>query len=199
MIPNNQFTDPAAVSTYLYLQDAPYTPLSQTVMGGIAIGNGSAGRLVKPWTVFYESGLIQVKPNDGNVVLTLPATNVKSVSLAFDGNMSPVINWQISTTAGGMNLYYFDAITNNYITRFFANTNSCRVAVDDPRDFYTASSDVIVSYTINGYLYYRIQRERYDIQRLIGPAGELIRLGANIGDRLQFQYIASDNPPHPQL
>jgi hypothetical protein len=187
MIPGNTFTPTPIVGTFLYLQSLPYNPLSQTVMGGVALQDGSQGRLVKPWTVFYLNGLIQVRPENNAVVFTLPATDVQTVSLAFDANMSLVIAWQTSTDA---NIYYYDTITASYITRNFPGVISCRVCVDDPLEFYTAQSDVIFGYTLSGNLNYRQQRDRYDIEYLIKPTSKyLIKMGPSSVNRLQFELF----------
>ena len=192
MIPGNIFTPTPIIGDFLYLQDLPYSPLTQTVMGGTALNNAVDGRLVKPWTVFYTpdllvptTGVIQVQPSDGGVVLAITADNVLTVSLAFDANMAPVIAW---TTSADANLYYYDTLTSTYITRVFSGITSCRVCVDDPLKFYTSQSDVIFGYTINGNLCYRQQRDRYDIEYIIQPiAGSLTKLGLSSLNRLQFE------------
>jgi hypothetical protein len=188
MIPANAFTPTPIISNFQPPYDQPYQPLLQNVLGGVAIGNASLGRQVKIWTVAYNGVSITVKPIDGPIAFTLVAANVQTVSLAFDNNMGLVIAWQV--IGGGSNLYYFDTLTSQYITRLFAGTTSCRVCVDDARDFYTSQSDVIFSYTLGTNLYWRQQRDRYDNQYLIGPTTKLLRKAApNTGNRLQFQLI----------
>jgi hypothetical protein len=156
-------------------------------MGGVAISDPSQGRQVKVWNISYDGTNINVKPSDGPVAFSLTASPVTSVSLAFDNNMGLVIAW---TTGTGANLYYFDTLTSQYITRNFSGISSCRVCVDDARDFYQASSDVMFSYTLSGNLYWRQQRDRYDIQYLIGATTKmLIRAAPNIGNRLQFELV----------
>ena len=188
MIPLNTFTPTPIISNFQAPYDLPYNPLSQDVLGGIAIGNPSQGRQYKIWTVSYNGAAIDVKPVDGPIAFSLLAANVETVSLAFDNNMGLVIAWKLTT--GGANLYYFDTLTSQYITRFFAGVLSCRVVVDDARDFYTASSDVIFGYTLGGNLYWRQQRDRYDNQYLVGPTTKFLRkMAPNVGNRLQFQLI----------
>lgn len=188
MIPGNIFTPIPVVSNFQPPYDLPYQPLTQHVLGGLAIGNPSLGRQYKIWTINYNGVSITVKPIDGVIAFTLIAANVESVSLAFDNNMGLVIAWKLTT--GGANLYYFDTVTSQYITRFFASITSCRVCVDDARDFYTSQSDVIFSYTLGTNLYWRQQRDRYDIQYLISPTTKMLRkVAPNMGNRLQFQLL----------
>jgi hypothetical protein len=131
------------------------------------------------------TGLIQVQPSDGSVVFTMTASEVLTISLAFDANMAPVIAWTTPTDA---NLYYYDTLTSTYITRVFSGITSCRVCVDDPLKFYTSQSDVIFGYTINGNLCYRQQRDRYNIEYIIQPiTGSLTKLAPSSVNRLQFE------------
>jgi len=187
MIPLNTFTPTPIVSAFQAPYNEQYFPLSQNVLGGVAIGNPALGRQVKVWNVSYNGAFINVKPIDGPVAFSLAAAPVTSVSLAFDNNMGLAIAW---TTGTGANLYYFDTLTTQYITRNFPGISSCRVCVDDARDFYLAQSDVIFSYTLAGSLYWRQQRDRYDNQYLIGATTKtLIRAALNVGNRLQFELV----------
>jgi hypothetical protein len=188
MIPLNTFTPTPVISNFQAPYDLPYQPLVQHVLGGVAIGDPSQGRQLKIWTVEYNGVSITVKPIDGPIAFTLVAANVETVSLAFDNNMGLVIVWKLTT--GGANLYYYDTLTSQYITRNFPGVTSCRVVVDDARDFYTAQSDVIFAYTLNDNLYWRQQRDRYDDEYLIGPSVKRLRkVAPNIGNRLQFQLL----------
>lgn len=187
MIPDNTITSAPIISNFAYLEGQPYKPLYQQVMGGVALNNPTLGRLVQTWSVEYISGAIEIRSSDGTLVFSMTQPNVQTISLAFDNNMSPVLAW---VTTGGANLYYYDTITASYITRFFAGVDSCRVAVDDPRDFYNTKSDVIFGYTLFGVVYWRQQRDRYEIGRTVGATGQpLIRMGPSLGNRLQFQCI----------
>lgn len=187
MIPGNAFTPAPIISNFQAPYDLPYQPLTQVVLGGAAIGNPSLGRQYQTWTVNYNGAAITVKPADNVIAFTLLAADVQTVSLAFDNNMGLVIAWMTSIDA---KLYYFDTLTSSYITRTFVGPTSCRVVVDDARDFYTAQSDVIFSYTRIGNLYWRQQRDRYDIERLAGPTTKLLRkMAPNVGNRLQFQLL----------
>jgi len=187
MIPANTFTPIPVISNFQAPYDLPYQPLTQHVLGGVAIGNPSLGRQVKIWTVNYNGVSITVKPIDGPIAFTLVAADVQTVSLAFDNNMGLVIGWMTSIDA---KLYYYDTLLAAYTIRTFVGPTSCRVVVDDARDFYTAQSDVIFGYTMAGNLYWRQQRDRYDVQYLIGPTANLLRkMAPNVGNRLQFQLL----------
>lgn len=185
MIPGNIVTpilDPAAFQPPY---NEAYNPFIQTVQGGNAISDPSAGRQVKDWAVSYSGGIISVGPKLEAVVFTLEADDVETISLAFDSNMSVVLAWKTPT---GAKLYYYDTLTSTYITRVFADVTSCRVGVDDAREVNVTNSDVIFAYTLNGNLYWRQQRDRYDIERLAGATTNLLkRMGPSVSNRLQFE------------
>lgn len=187
MIPGGGFTPAPIVAQFKAPYDLPYNPLLFTAMGGAALGDASQGRLVKQWTAAYDGAAIQVKPEDGPVSFTLAVPGVETLSLAFDNNMGTVLAW---TTASGASLYYFDTVAGQFTTRAFSGVDSCRVVVDDARDFNTTLSDVIFGYTSGGSLFYRQQRDRYDVPYLIGSTTKrLRRLAPSVLSRLQFQML----------
>lgn len=200
MIPNNAFTDPAVVTDFLPPIDGAYSRLRSTVMGGIALNDPSQGRMYQQWVAYYESGNINVKIKDSHTIaFSLPATDVYTVSLAFDNNMGIVLAW--IDTSNNANLYYFDTLSSSYITRVFDDNTygytSCRVCVDNAHDYYITNSDVIFAYIdFEGFLNYRQQRDRYDIEyRVGGPVnGTLTKVGPTVGNRLQFAVQVIYNP-----
>lgn len=202
MIPGGQFTTIPDVSDYLPPLDQPYNPLYQTVWGGAALNDPSQGRMVKYWQVEYSNGGINVSPQGGPIEFTLALAGwdslewdsdewdedsidiqVDSVSLAFDPDMRPVIGWQSGSDA---NIYYYDG--TQYVILTILGTTSSRVFLDDPRDFNTIDSDVMIAYTKNNKLYYRQERDDYEIEREIGETSKLlIKAGLNSKNRLQFE------------
>ena len=187
MIPSNSFTSTPAIGNFQYPYSEPYDPLYQNVLGGISIGDSSRGRQYKIWNITYVLGNIIVSSADNPNAFTLVETDVTAISLAFDNNMGLVIAWQTTT---GSKLYFYDSITSSYVTSIFSGTTSCRVCIDDARDFNSQDSDVIFSYTLNNNLYWRQQRDRYATERLIGPTTRLLKkVAQTTGNRLQFQLL----------
>jgi len=184
MIPNNAFTTQPIVSAFLPPKDEPYQPLTSKSRGGVALNDASQGRDYQNWVVSYDGANILVAPQGGSTAFTLTVAGVLSVSLAFDNNMNPVIAWM---DAVGAKLYWFNNVS--FVTTPFPAT-SCRVTIDDVRDFYNADSDVIFAYTNAGTLYWRQQRDQYAIQRTVGTTtGLLQKVGLNQLNRLQFQLL----------
>lgn len=189
MIPGGQFTNPPLPGDFLPPLNAAYRPMRFTCMGGDEIGDSSKGRLFREWTAVcdgIETALYSTK-NPSVAAFTLGTPGATSVSLAFDNNMTPVIAW---TDFSGAKIYFYDPVSMGVVVTEFLGVQSCRLCVDDARDFYNADSDVIFGYTKNNNLYYSRQRDRYQSEILIGlTTHKLIKLGMNTGNRLQFELI----------
>lgn len=184
-IPAGGFTAQPFTSPFIAPFDDAYLPLRMRVPGGIAIGDGSQGRDVQFWTVSYAPDMISIANAAGVVGFTLPVVGALSVSAAFDANMSPNIAYM---KAGGAYLYFYDSLAGAYSTLLIAAANDCRVCVDKTTQFFEAASDVIFAYLKDGNVYFRVQRERFAVEHLIGPAvGTLVRVGPNQDNRLQFE------------
>jgi hypothetical protein len=185
MIPGGNFTTIPVVTALQPPYDLPYDPVSQIVPGGIALSDPSEGRLYQNWEISYDGANINIKPVLSSVVFTLPMPGVLTVSLAFDNNMGLAFAWQ---TLAGSNLYYFDTDLSAYTTKIFPGTTSCRVCVDEPRDYYNADSDVMIGYTRSNTLYYRQQRDKYNIEYTVGATNRTLRkMAPSLGNRLQFE------------
>ena len=178
MIPSNEFTTIPVVSAFLPPNDEPYRPLTQTVMGGIAIGNITGGMNVKRWVVYYENNTINIKQENGSVAFMLDALDVETISLAFDATMSVVLAWKTST---GVKLYYRNSVTSLYTTKDIVGATSCRVTRDK-------NLDMVFAFTSGNSLYYMYQNDNYTNQFLIASTvNKLIKLGFNLDNRLQFE------------
>ncbi len=184
-IPGNTVTAVPDPSQFIFPYSNAYYPLQMKCLGGTAIGDVSAGRDTQVWVVEYNSPTINVFRNGQAPSFTLSVSGIEVISLAFDNNMGVTLAWQIGTESS---IYYFDSTSSSYITKTYTGTSSCRVCVDDERQFNSASSDVIFAYTKAGNLYWRQQRDRYDTERLIGATTKkLYRMGPNVQRRLQFE------------
>lgn len=187
MIPGNQFTPTPLPSLFVAPYDRNYNPNKAFSSGGVAIGDPSQGRDMQNWEAAIEGDNIVVRPEGGAVQLTLSAPGAVDVTLAFDGNMAATVAWLTGTTAS---LYYYDSIVGGYITKTFADVTSCRVCIDDIRTFNTTNSDILLVYTKGGNLYWRQQRDRYDVERLVGAtANRIVKAGPSETGRLQIALV----------
>lgn len=161
--------------------------------GGIALNDPSGGLLVQRWRArLFRSG-----ETDSAVWLDAPQVsefewltvpNMTEISFSFDANMRPVVAYVAN---GRAYLNWFDSVPNAYVTTALAvDVITPRVSLDDKRDIASNGyqlSDVILGYVRGGNLYYRQQRDRYLIERLLKTGVKpLIRIGFTRGLRFQF-------------
>lgn len=161
--------------------------------GGVGIQDPSLGLNYQTWTAEIVKGSVKDR-----IILyapTHPATTVYTgddlteVSLAFDQNMNMCVAF---VEAGMAKLLWYDTTVQELVvTELGSDVTHPRVALDDTREFNRANSDIILAYLKNGALYYRQQRDRYQIERQLspGPWIALKRIGMGSGLRFQFQVV----------
>lgn len=162
--------------------------------GGVGIQDPSLGLDYQVWTAEIVEDIVEDR-----IVLsapTHPATTVYTgdditeVSLAFDQNMNVCVAF---VEAGMAKLLWYDTtVQDMVVTELGAGVSHPRVALDDNREFNLANSDIILAYIKDGALYYRQQRDRYQIERQLssGPWIALVRIGMGSTLRFQFQVVA---------
>lgn len=186
-IPLNTFTVIPVHSQFMAPASDAYQAMIMRATGGTAIGDGSAGREIQLWTVKYEGTNINVYNALGVLSFTMVIPGVTSVCLAFDSNMAVTICY---TKSDGSYLYFFNSQSGQFETLFLIGVGACRVAVDKTSLFFNTNSDVLFVYSKAGVLYWRQQRDRYTIERTVGPitAGQTLRrVGPNVENRLQIE------------
>jgi hypothetical protein len=185
MISPAVFTDPAIVRDFIDPYGRPYDPTISWCPGGIDLNNGDSGREQQLWYATFNETMIMIFKEFGGLQDAIPASNVTAVSLAFDGNMQPIVCY---LNPDGLNLRFFDTTLPGYRVLTEPTANSGLVALDDMRDATQGGSDVIWGYTKANSLYYRVQRERFQTERLISPiSGILTNMGPTDERRLMFQ------------
>lgn len=188
MLPQNVISSPPFPAPYLAKADADETdPTVSYELGGIALNDPSRGREVQIWTARISGQDIKLS-SAGNPEITLFSAPgvLTAVSLAFDSNMQPTVSY---IEDGVVKLYWFNTIPSQFVMTDYPGATSGRVCTDDKRDSQFEASDVIFAYVRDDILYWRQQRDRYDIERMAGPCDglQLYRLGMNTLRRLQFE------------
>ena len=195
MIPENRLSSTPVVAELYAPDDREVdSPLLDYELGGVALQDASEGLRVKEWTC-YADGVT------GNVYLVAPgvfdtlvftAPGISELSLAFDQNMRPFIAY---VQVGQAKFRWYDTVTGqNVITTLDPGDRNPRCCMDDKRPEQTAqgSNDIILAYTRAGSLYYRQQRDRYEVERLLTSdlpgAGRLLRVGMAKNLRLHFVF-----------
>lgn len=143
------------------------------------------------WYCYIKSNVVYLEREGKPPVQVLTLTGeITEIDFTFDQSMRPTICY---IQDGVTKLNYYDATLSDMTTRVFPNTSNPRLSLDDKRKFNIANSDVIFAYIKDNNLYYRVQRERYDIEHLVEVdrdrfTGEILleKIGMDINNRFNF-------------
>jgi hypothetical protein len=162
--------------------------------GGVAIQNTSQGLMAYKWRLWVAGFTVKLQ-RDGDPTVTnlFDQSGIEELALAFDQNMRPTVAYKL--TDGFLYLRWYNSVTSQYVTSTFAPGRNPRLTLDDKRIEMVDQSDVLFAYlrpTENGWgLFYRQQRDRYEIERLLrdGLTKEisLKDIGMTHGLRVQFE------------
>lgn len=164
--------------------------------GGVGIQDPSRGMLYQVWTarvVGDGSSIVLSAPNTPEFVL-VEGVGITHVSLAFDSNMQPIVAF---VESGLPRLYWYDSQSGQVEITDFPGIEHPRLSLDDKRRTQIAVRDVIFAYMRSGGLYYRQQRDRFLVERLLksGVPGVLKKIGMTDALRLQFQIDVPGGVP----
>lgn len=167
----------------------PDSLISEYERGGIAIEDASEGMDYQDWQVTINGQDIVVTGQTTleSVIVFTAIGIVTEVSLAFDQLMHIFITFVEDDIA---QFYWYNPISE--ANEFFilpANTISPRCTLDDHRYTQVPASDIIIAYTTNNNLCFRMQRDRYTIEYLLTTGiTRLKRIGMGTNNRLQFMF-----------
>lgn len=171
MIPENRLSTTTIYDTLMMLDPQPSDLVSRQ-MGGVALNDPTQGLWIKPWTCTTVPSddpllpdLIRVFADDVPPATVLTDFAVTQVSLAFDQNMRPTIAFVAN---GVPKLYWYDSLIEQPVVTILAvGVTTPRVTLDDHREMQVNTSDIILTYIRDGNLYFRMQRDRFLIERLL--------------------------------
>lgn len=194
-MPNNSLSQIAIRYTWRGIPQEDPTDLVDYELGGVGLNNTSEGLQYQLWTFEGIANTIYVSaPNtSGQIQLLVLSGPVEGLAGTFDQNMNPFVAYK---QAGQWHYWWFDPIAGRMvISDLLTGVTSCKVCLDDRRDFEVANSDILLFYTLNGNLYHRRQRDRYTDQLLLRTSvgGTLVRVDMNGISRLQLKMQA-DQP-----
>jgi len=163
-------------------------PVTRTVDyedGGIAIQDPSKGSQYQRWRGRLLGDDIILDAPEVEAFAVFSGPDITEISFTFDQNMRPAIAY---LQAGVSKLWWFDSVAGAQVITEYPGAITPRVVLDDKRFTQTSNSDVILGYVRDGALYYRRQRDRFTIERLLdaGPHVGLIKIGFNVQLRLQY-------------
>ncbi len=191
MLPDNVASTLAVVSNLLHPDSNARSALVDWEQGGIAINDITQGMQVTTWKCFVaeDSDNVMLQPGDGEPIFLAQISGIEELAISFDQNMRPVFAYRTGTN---IYLYWYDADTSAFVTTNFGTGRNPSLTLDDKRSFNVSNSDVIFGYIRGSGLYYRTQRDRYQIERQLHSAASdltLVNVGMNRNLRVQFNLI----------
>lgn len=179
MIPENRLstTQVPAPFTFPFVRNDAFTDLE---FAGAALNDPSQGLDVQMWKLIYDEvtgQFILSSPNYPPTVQFIRA-DVSYISLSFDSSMNPFISF---TQSGVSIIWWFDPVANAQIfsDNIIPTASSPYATLDDSRVSQNSQRDNLLFYVRSGNLYFRQQRDRYTIERLLktGVSGEVLTAG----------------------
>lgn len=159
--------------------------------GGVALNDTSQGTMGYEWVCSVNQEKVTLQREGAASILAFELPGIVEISFAFDQNMRPAFAYRLADE----NLYlrWFDSSISAYRTDNFGLGRNPRLAMDDKRASRSASSDIIFGYIRGDSLYYRQQRDRYGVERLLRSGIDKITKLKNIGMthnlRLLFELV----------
>jgi hypothetical protein len=191
MLPENTYSSIPIGAHFVTPDDKVTTALVDYEMGGVALNDPSQGLTVKTWKVFVVNQEVFVQANAETPVYVFTGVNITEIALCFDQNMRPCV---AHVDQGELKLRWYDTfITAFRIDNFGPAHRNPKLSLDDKRPLLSASSDMILAYIRGDTLYYRQQRDRFEIERTlktgIKPYLKLKNIGMSHTWRMQFELV----------
>lgn len=185
MMPDNVLSTVPVNAAFSGARALPVTRLVDYEDGGIAIQDPSKGSQYQRWRGRLLGNDIILDAPEVEAFTVFSGADITEISFTFDQNMRPAIAY---VEAGVAKLWWFDTVAGAQVVSTYPGAITPRVILDDKRFTQTSNSDVILGYVRDGALYYRQQRDRFTIERLLdaGPHVGLVKIGFNVQLRLQF-------------
>ncbi|MGP5103609.1 hypothetical protein ACTXJH_06545 [Psychrobacter celer] len=188
-LPEPLIIDSDVPTPFLYPRSKNYPLTESWENGGVALSDPSEDLTKYVWQAWTDGMTIAVKRADldaYNVVLM--DSNITEIDLTFDQNMRPCITY---VADGISKLYWYDAQQAKQVIDEYPLITNPRVSLDDKRRFNVANSDIIFAYQREDKLCYRVQRERFTVERVLAtnPKKRLLwRIGMGSSNRFLFYW-----------
>jgi hypothetical protein len=139
--------------------------------------------------VYYDKALGQIMCDNNAYVK--PLATCTSVDAAYDQINRLNVAW---ITGGQLYLYWFDAVPSAFVTSNFGAVDEMFFLMDDVRHYSQASSTMMLFYTRAGVIYYRMQLDRFTIERAIFTLEEATYLKAvGLNSLYRMQVVIGDS------
>ena len=142
-------------------------PLKDFERGGVAFQDPSQGLNVRTWQAFVKEDGIWIQAYQAQTPwLIVSGEEINYVSFAFDNNMNIAVCYRQLEI---VKLYWYDTTVQSMVTTEFPEADVGCVTLDDKRPEFSSTNDILFFYLRDEGLYYRQQRDRYTIERYLGP------------------------------
>ena len=159
--------------------------------GGPEFANAALGLMGYVWKAYVdEQDQIIVKREDLDELHVITTKqNITQLDLTIDQNMLPFLTY----VANGLPYYYhFNASNSTYSeVALDPSIKFPRCELDMREEHNIPSSDIILAYTRDGNLCYRVQRERFSKEYIIATDPNktmLWRIGRLVDERFGYQW-----------
>ena len=189
------FIDDDVPGSYNNYGIAPTVPfaVNNVTIGPVALNDSSEGLNDKFWAAYFE-------PTTKNIVLdNLSGTTevivneplgIKRIGLAFDQNANDTYAWITDTNI--LKVRFFDGTITDDLTLEFGPAIDVVITMDMNYLPSNPNSDILVFYIRDGAIFYRVQRDRYDIEYVTpvtSGASKLLNSGMRTDYRFQVRWI----------
>lgn len=165
MLPNNVESMIPVPGVYLPPDDEVTSTTIDYELGGVAINDATQGLNIFRWQIRIAGSEAKIQ-REGQAETTLfSASDMREIGLAFDQNMRPHVVYKAGN--GNMLLRWFDSTLQQYVTTDFGPARTPRIALDDKRVGASSTSDVVLAYLRGSSLFYRLQRDRFGVERTL--------------------------------
>jgi len=199
MLPDHVLSTQVIFGQYLTPDGEDPSYLVDYEYGGIGISDPSAGLRYQIWTARLTRGVngfaeIYISAPNTPEFLAYSDFGITTVSLAFDQNMKQALAF---LQEGVAKLWWYDTTIPGYVLISLpAGTNFPKLCLDDKRFEQTATSDILLTYTRAGVLYFREQRDRFLIEYELRTdvVGDVLQFGMTEVNRVQWAVGLLDYP-----
>jgi len=160
-------TTPAPYNDYGVPPFVPFEVKDVTI-GPVDIQDTSEGLTNRFWAAYFDPTpkdlvLLDIDNNITEIILNEP-DEIVNVALAFDQNANDNFAWITGT--GELKIRWFDASLPGDSILSIGQAQSVTFTMDT--NYYPSSidSDILLFYIRDGAIYFRIQREKYDIEHV---------------------------------
>lgn len=183
-------SNPVVPGNYINQVKTPSELLIAYEMGSLALQNPAGGLLQQLWTAKCPDGQhIYLSAPNTPPTLVLTDQAITEIDLAFDQNMFPFLTY---VSLGLVRFFWYDpTIPGFVVSTILELTITPRCTLDDKREFDIGNSDIVLLYinVLTGNVCYRIQRERYANEHVLGTAFVNDKLRCvNFADTMRLQW-----------